>query len=108
MFKKLFGVSLIMGIIICTQGAWAKSSEIDLRLQALEEKIEGLQKERMALNANGLSLVSKEVTSQAADDYLKVKYTYPGFQLSTADGLFSTKLVWRAQLRYTNPNRSDP
>jgi phosphate-selective porin len=40
--------------------------------------------------------------------YLKVKYSYPGFQMTTADGLFSTKLVWRAQMRYTNPNRSDP
>ena len=108
MLKKLAGLLMMVMVLICAQGAWAKSSETDLRLLALEEKIEGLQKERLALNANGLNLVSTEVTSQAADDYLKVKYTYPGFQLTTADGLFSTKLVWRAQLRYTNPNRSDP
>ncbi len=108
MFKKLFGLSLIMGIIICTQGAWAESTDTDERLRALEEKIEGLQKERLDLNANGLTLVSKEVTAQAADDYLKVKYTYPGFEMKTTDGLFSTKLVWRAQSRYTYGNRSDP
>ncbi len=106
--KKLLGLLLMVGILICAQGAWANSTETDLRLLALEEKIEALQKERLALNANGLNLVSKEVTAQAAEDYIKVKYSYPGFQLTTADGLFSTKLVWRAQMRYTHPNRSDP
>jgi phosphate-selective porin OprO/OprP len=108
MLKKLLGLLLMMGILICAQGAGAKSSETDLRLQALEEKIEGLQKERLALNASELSAVSKEAIAQSSDDYLKVKYSYPGFKLTTADGLFSTKLVWRAQLRYTHPNRSDP
>jgi len=97
MFKKLFGVSLIMGIIICTQGAWAKSTDTDVRLQALEDKIDALQKERLALNTNGLSLVNKVVAADDSESYLKVKYSYPGFQLTTADGLFSTKLVWRAQ-----------
>jgi len=48
------------------------------------------------------------ISTETEEDYLKVKYSYPGFQFTTADGLFSTKLVWRAQLRYTNPNRSDP
>ncbi|MGV7221934.1 MAG: porin [Nitrospinales bacterium] len=47
-------------------------------------------------------------SSEAEKGYLKVKYSYPGFELTTEDGLFSTKLVWRAQMRYTNPNRSDP
>ena len=108
MNKNLLSLLLMMVILIGSPEAWAKSSETDLRLLALEEKIEGLQRERLALNMNELNLVSKEVTAQAADDYLKVKYTYPGFKLYTADGLFSTKLVWRAQLRYTNPNRSDP
>ncbi len=108
MFKRLLNFLIMMGVVVSAQGAWAKSTETDLRLLALEEKIETLQKERLALNANGLSLVNKVVSADSSDDYLKVKYSYPGFQLTTADGLFSTKLVWRAQLRYTNPNRSDP
>ncbi len=108
MLNKLLGLLLMMGMLIGAQGAWAKSSETDLRLRALEEKIETLQKERLALNANELSFASKKVVSQSAEDYIKVKYSYPGFKLTTADGLFSTKLVWRAQLRYTHPNRSDP
>lgn len=106
--KKLLGLLLMMGLLICAQGAGAKSTETDIRLQALEEKIERLQKERFALNTNELSAMNKEVIAQSNDDYLKVKYSYPGFQMTTADGLFSTKLVWRAQLRYTHPNRSDP
>ena len=108
MSKRLLGLLLVMGIMVGEQEAWAKPTDTDLRLQALEEKIEGLQKERLALNANSISSISKEVIAQSSDDYLKVKYSYPGFKLTTADGLFSTKLVWRAQLRYTHPNRSDP
>lgn len=108
--KKLPGLLLMMvGILICAQGAWAKSTETDLRLIALEEKIEALQKkERLAMNTSGLSLVDKVVAADDSDAYLKVKYSYPGFKLETSDGLFSTKLVWRAQMRYTHPNRSDP
>lgn len=106
--KKLLGMLLMMGVLIGAPGnTWAKSTKIDSRLLALEEKIDALQKERLALNANGASLMSKKVIAQSSENYLKVKYSYPGFQLTTADGLFSTKLVWRAQLRYTHPNRSD-
>ena len=108
MLKRLLSLLMVAGSLIFTQGAWAKSSETDVRLQALEDKIDALQKERLALNTNGLSLVNKVVAADDSESYLKVKYSYPGFQLTTADGLFSTKLVWRAQLRYTNPNRSDP
>ncbi len=105
-FSSLF---LMMGILIGAQEAWAKPTETDLRLQALEEKIDALQKQKLlALNTHGLNLVDKVVTADSSEDYIKVKYSNPGFQLTTADGLFSTKLVWRAQLRYTYPNRSDP
>ena len=107
--KKLLGMLMIMGVwLLGAQGAWAKSTDTDIRIQALEEKIEALQKhEQLALNTSTLSLTDKIVS---ADDepYLKVKYNYPGFKLYTSDGLFSTKLVWRAQMRYTHPNRSDP
>ena len=107
MFKKLFGLLLMVGIIVGAQGAWAKSTETDVRLQALEDKIENLQKERLALNTSSLSLTDKIVSAEE-EPYLKVKYNYPGFKFYTSDGLFSTKLVWRAQSRYTYGNRSDP
>ncbi len=108
--RKLLGMLLLMlGVLVFSQWAWAKSTETDTdsRILALEEKIEALQKrENLALNTSALSLRDKVV---AADEpYLKVKYNYPGFKLYTSDGLFSTKLVWRAQMRYTHPNRSDP
>jgi hypothetical protein len=112
MLKKLLGLLLALGMLVGAQGTWAKSTETDtdLRILALEEKIEALQKqEKLALstlNTSNLSLTDKIVSAE--DPYLKVKYSYPGFQLYTSDGLFSTKLVWRAQMRYTHPNRSDP
>jgi phosphate-selective porin len=109
MSKKLLGLLLMTGVLLCTQGTWAKGTETDERLRALEDKIDSLQKERLALNTlntNSLSLADKVVS--ADEPYLKVKYNYPGFKFYTSDGLFSTKLVWRAQMRYTHPNRSDP
>jgi phosphate-selective porin len=101
---------MVMGILIGAQGAWAESTNTDERLRALEEKIEALKKEKQqAQKTRSLSLTDKKVSADSSDSgYVKVKYSYPGFKLETADGLFSTKLVWRAQLRYTNPNRSDP
>ncbi len=34
--KKLLCLLLMMGLLICAQGAGAKSTETDIRLQALE------------------------------------------------------------------------
>jgi phosphate-selective porin len=38
----------------------------------------------------------------------KVSYGEKGFRLESADGNFETNLQWRAQLRFTDPYRSDP
>ena len=110
MLKRLLGLLLMMGILIGTQGAWAEPTETDERLRALEEKIEALEKEKqLAPITSTLSLTDKKVSENSSEgNYIKAKYSYPGFKLETADGLFSTKLVWRAQLRYTYANRSDP
>lgn len=43
----------------------------------------------------------KEPTVQAS-------YGKKGFRLESSDGNFQTNLQWRAQLRFTQPNRSDP
>ena len=110
MLKRLLGLLLMMGILIGTQGAWAEPTETDERLRALEEKIEALEKEKqLAPITSTLSMTDKKVSADTSEgNYIKAKYSYPGFKLETADGLFSTKLVWRAQLRYTYVNRSDP
>lgn len=52
--------------------------------------------------------------AEAIDAYLDEKfsvrssYTSKGFRLETTDGRFQTNLQWRAQLRATDPYRSDP
>ncbi|NIQ03156.1 MAG: porin [Nitrospinaceae bacterium] len=103
-------MTVLLGVSGTGSPVWASQEDTHLRLQALEEKIEAMQKKhRMASrNPSGLDLANKVVAADSNDDYLRVKYKYPGFELKTRDGLFSTKLNWRAQLRYTNPNRSDP
>jgi len=45
MLKKLFGLVLMMGILIWTQGVWAQSSSTELRLRALEEKLAAMEEE---------------------------------------------------------------
>jgi len=99
MSQKLLGMLLMIGILISAPGsAWSDMSKNDLRLLALEEKFDALQKERLAL--------FDKLKAQSSGNYFK--YTNPGFKFTSPDGLFSTKLVWRAQLRFTHPNRSDP
>ena len=103
-----------MTILLWTIGAgsvaWADLTDTDARLRTLEEKIEALQKKNLLASQTtaGLSLTDKVISADANDDTLQVRYKYPGFEMRTQDELFSTKLVWRAQMRYTNPNRSDP
>ena len=38
----------------------------------------------------------------------KASYGSKGFRLESRDGNFQTNLQWRAQLRFTEPYRSDP
>ena len=76
-------------------------SDQELRIRALEEKIEALQpklSDAAAYNAHG---VKKQST--------KKPYFYKkGFHFESEDGLFSTHLQWRAQMRLANPGDGDP
>ncbi|MDA0692893.1 MAG: porin [Nitrospinae bacterium] len=97
--QKLLGMLLILGVLISAPGsAWSDMSQNELRLLALEEKFDALREDRQAL--------FDKLEAKSSGDYFK--YTNPGFEFTSPDGLFSTKLVWRAQLRFTHPNRSDP
>ncbi|CAI2718976.1 OprO/OprP family phosphate-selective porin [Nitrospina watsonii] len=89
------GVALlaVIGMLVPAHLALAEPSDTEDRLRALEEKLKRFE--------NLENLPQRE-------DYIQVQYKNPGFEMKTADGLFSTKLVWRAQLRYTTPHRSDP
>ena len=57
---------------------------------------------------------SKDAIAEAVESYLseefpvKASYGKKGFRLETRDGNYQTNLQWRAQLRFTEPYRSDP
>ena len=81
---------------------WAMS-ENELRLRAMEEKLEALFTKRDQIikepfNSHGVKKQNK----------IKIGYGKKGFGLKTSDGLFSTNLQWRAQLRFANPDDGDP
>ncbi len=53
--------------------------------------------------------IAVEVTRQLDQAFpVRASQTGSGFRLETRDGNWRTDLQWRAQMRYTNPYRSDP
>lgn len=117
MTRTLFALCLMAVFLLPVQGAWAEDSETETRLKLLEKKLETMELEKMetdrqneeryAFSLNNLDTASRLLTS-GQDQGVTVKYKHPGFEIKSADGLFSTKLVWRAQMRYTSPTNSDP
>ncbi len=100
MQKKII-TFLLLGLFAWVQAAQADLTPEELRLLSLEE--------RMAANEEAIKKSnSRPQNSQSLLETLISKYKGPGFYFESPNGLFSTKLVWRAQMRYTNPNRSDP
>lgn len=78
-------------------------SETELRLRAMEERLEALTAKKggdvkEAYNSHG---VNKQGNIQ-------VGYGKKGFGFKTSDGLFSTNIQWRAQMRFANPGDGDP
>ncbi len=102
MKRKLFLVGLLCSLMLFV-GIFEASamSEQELRIRALEEKLEALQPKSAggeAFNAHG---VKKQGTK-------KPFYYKKGFHFESEDGLFSTNLQWRAQMRFANPGDGDP
>ena len=82
--------------------AHADFSGSELRLRALEEKVEALSLEK---KKPGKPFDAHGVKKQIA----KPPYFYKkGFHFESDDGLFSTNLQWRAQMRFANPSDGDP
>jgi hypothetical protein len=94
----VFVVTGLMGWV----PVWAMS-ETELRLRAMEKKIEDLSSEKnekvkVPYDSHGVKKQSK----------IKVGYGKKGFGLRTSDGSFSTNIQWRAQMRFANPGDGDP
>lgn len=50
----------------------------------------------------------KNVEAKKEEKKIKTSHSGKGFRFETADGNYQTNLLWRAQLRFTTPDRSDP
>jgi phosphate-selective porin OprO/OprP len=102
MKRKLLLVGLIFFLVLFTGILKASAmSEQELRIRALEEKIEALQPK----SANGNPYNAHGVKKQGTK---KPFFGKKGFRFESDDGLFSTNLQWRAQMRFSNPGDGDP
>ena len=103
MKRKLLSVGLICSLVLFTGIIKASAmSEQELRIRALEEKIEALQPPK---SAGGKYFNAHGVKEQGLK---KPKHHKKGFHFESDDGLFSTNLQWRAQMRFGNPGDGDP
>ena len=99
---KVFAV-FFLAWCIGENSVWA-ISENELWLRAMEDKIasmgskSGGKSPKVAYDGHG---VKKQRN-------IKVGYSRKGFGFKTSDGLFSTNLQWRAQMRFANPEDGDP
>ena len=50
----------------------------------------------------------KKVTTEKEENSVDVGFGSKGLYIKSSDGNWATNLQWRAQMRYTNPFRSDP
>ena len=92
------GTGLMIGSAV---QVWADLSEDELRLRALEEKVEALQPKKRPSPSYNTHGVKKQATKP-------VTFYKKGMHFESADGLFSTNLQWRAQMRFANPDDGDP
>ena len=89
-------------VLVTSLKASADLSRDELRLRALEEKIETMTSKK---DRSGVPFNTHGVKKQAAKP---VTFYKKGFHLESEDGLFSTNLQWRAQMRFANPDDGDP
>ena len=102
MKRKLLLVGLIFSLVLFTGIIKAYAmSEQELRIRALEEKIEALEPK----SANGKPYDAHGVKKQGTK---KIYFGNKGFHIESDDGLFSTNLQFRAQMRFSNPGDGDP
>jgi phosphate-selective porin OprO and OprP len=102
MKKKVFLVGLMFTLMLLATSFEAFAmSEQELRMRALEEKIEALQPKV----SKGVTYDTHGVKEQGIK---KPYFGKKGFHFEADDGKFSTNLQFRAQMRFSNPSDGDP
>ena len=102
MERKLLFLALICSLVLSIGiKKTSAMSDQELRIRALEEKIELLQPK----SVNGKSYDAHGVKKQG----IKNPYHHKkGIHFESEDGNFSTNLQWRAQMRFETGRRGDP
>jgi len=82
------------------------------------EELSSIQKQRKHQSAQIVPgsdpvAIEQKIDEKLAEKFesefpVKVGYGKKGFSLQSRDGNWATNLQWRAQMRYSNPHRSDP
>ncbi|MCA9482147.1 MAG: porin [Nitrospina sp.] len=93
-----FGFMLLSALAVST--AQADMSQGELRLQAMEEKVDSLSATDNKVNYNTHKV--------STTNDVRLSYGSKGFRLETGNGLFQTNLAWRAQMRFTGLEEGDP
>jgi phosphate-selective porin OprO and OprP len=102
MKKKVFLVGLMFTLMLLAGSFEAFAmSEQELRIRALEEKIEALQPQI----SKGATYDTHGVKKQGIK---RPFFGGKGFHFESDDGKFSTNLQFRAQMRFSNPGDGDP
>ncbi len=95
-----FFFSILLGAVLWVVPVQAEMSEKKIRLQAMEEKNHAYHGQDLKVNFGPHGV-------RSTTD-IKASYGKKGFRLETGNGLFQTNLQWRAQMRYSGINTSDP
>ena len=113
--KELLDVLLQNGIITETQYDKLLKKETISSKDILNKNVAEEETDLDAKTEDAIvKAVEKEVAKEVAKETeankspIEVSHGDKGFKLATRDGNWETNLQWRAQLRYTNPDRSDP
>jgi len=102
MKKRWMWMGIILVSFVLASSAQAQMSETELRLQALEEKV-------AANNGGSDSSENYDLHSVKTTKDIQFRYGSKGFGFQTGNGLFSTNLAWRAQMRFEGFNvEGDP
>jgi phosphate-selective porin len=102
----------LAGSVLMSFGTAANADATFDLLNTLVEKGVLTEEEALPLmkgHASDEKKLQKSISKQVAGNFpVKVSHTKKGFRFETDDGKFQTNLLWRAQLRFTTPTRSDP
>ncbi len=109
--RSLVAATLAGSVLMGAASVAQADSAFDL-LNKLVEKGVLTEEEALVLmkSSEADKKASEKKVAQAITKKIPIKVSHgkKGFRFETADGNWQTNLLWRAQMRFTTPDRSDP